>query len=119
MSTRYLRLLDFLFQGRTMIVKREVACVRCSSETDVSGDGASAITDCLPFRDGSIDDDLSQSIPDTTRNDQEITTPNFVIYSLANERSLLTDAPMVPQTAPTTAMTGSTVMVPQSSPLLT
>ena len=57
-----------------MIVKRSSACARWASERDVSGDGASAITDYLPLTDGSRYDDLSESIPDTTPNYQEITT---------------------------------------------
>ncbi|MBO0780585.1 MAG: hypothetical protein J2P37_17315, partial [Ktedonobacteraceae bacterium] len=38
------------------------------------------ITESLPLADESKDDVLSESIPDTTRNYQEITTCNFVIY---------------------------------------
>ena len=39
------------------------------------------ITDGLPLADESKDDDLSESIPDTTQSYQEITTCNFVIYT--------------------------------------
>jgi hypothetical protein len=64
-----------------MIVKRSCACDRCASEREVSGNEANAITDALLVGIGGTSDDLSQSIPNTTRNYQEITTSNFVIYT--------------------------------------
>ncbi len=55
-----------------MIRKRSCACARCASERDVNGSEDVAISNSLPILSASLDDDLPPSIPDTTRNYQEI-----------------------------------------------